>query len=352
MLQDDSRFRSPAQTTPQAWEKLRDYLVRQGHTLELEPAPRQFAGGLANLNYYVHFDGAPAVLRRPPPGPLALGANDMAREWSVTSKLWKSYPLAPRGLLFCADSAVIGAPFLLSEYREGLVVRDELPPGSQAADLGPRLVRSLADSLARLHALDPQAAGLGDLGRPENFLPRQVRGWAKRGEASYDNQMPTSLTAALQRLAAWQAPPDDNRLVHTDFKLDNLILDPDTYEPRAVVDWDMTTRGDPLYDLAILLSYWVERDDPQGLHDLRQLPSLAPGFPRRDDMIAAYQQAAQREIPDMRMYLLLARVRLGIAWRQLYVQYRRGSLLDRRYAQFDALASAIFEFALEGATHA
>jgi aminoglycoside phosphotransferase (APT) family kinase protein len=341
-------FRSSVLTTPQPWEKVHAYLEARGHQFELEPAPRQFAGGLANLNYYVRFDGTAAVLRRPPPGLLALGANDMAREWSVTRQLCQHYPLCPRGLFFCPDTQVIGAPFLISEYRDGLIVRDELPPGCRmTTNVAERILRSLAEPMARLHALDPGQIGLGQLGRPDGFLQRQVAGWAKRGAAAYDDGMPSSLKSALRLLEGWQPEPAAPAILHMDFKLDNLILDADTFEPLAVIDWDMATRGDPLYDLAILLSYWIGPEDPAALQELQQMPSLTPGFPDRRAMVMAYERASCKPVLDLRQYLLLARVRLGIAWRQLYVQHRRGSLPDPRYATFDQLAHAILEFALE-----
>jgi aminoglycoside phosphotransferase (APT) family kinase protein len=341
-------FRSPALTTPQPWEKVHAYLEERGHRFELEPVPRQFAGGLANLNYYVLFDGTPAVLRRPPPGLLALGANDMAREWSVTRQLCQHYPLCPRGLFFCQDPQVIGAPFLISEYRGGLIVRDGLPPGCRmTTHIGARILRSLAEPMAQLHALDPSQIGLGQLGRPDGFLHRQVTGWAKRGAAAYDDEMPRSLQGALRLLEGWRPEPSPHGILHMDFKLDNLILDADTLEPLAVIDWDMATRGEPLYDLAILLSYWIGHEDPAALQELKQMPSLTPGFPNRRAMVAAYERASGKSVLDLRPYLLLARVRLGIAWRQLYVQHRRGALPDPRYAKFDQLAHAILEFALE-----
>ena len=339
-----SAFRERSATIEQPWRRLQSWLGQSGHRLSLDPPPKQFAGGLANLNYRVDIDGRPAVLRRPPAGPLALGANDMAREWSVTSGLWRSYPLCPKGLIYCDDVDVIGAPFLISEYRDGLILRDDVPAFTDTQEL---IERTLASPLAALHAIDPDDAGLGELGYPDGFLQRQVRGWQARADAAYDGQPPQALAAAFAVLDDWQPVERRVSLVHNDFKLDNVILVPETLEPQAVIDWDMTTRGDPLYDLAILLSYWIEPSDPAPVHALGQLPSLTPGFPSRRDMALAYASARGIELPDIRPYLLLARVRLGVAWQQLYVHYRNGTLTDARYESFSRLSDAIYEFAYD-----
>ena len=160
----DAALRSPAQSVALDWQRLAGYLAAQGHALDLESAPRQFSGGLGNLNFLVRVDGQPCVLRRPPFGEVPLGANDMAREHRVLSRLWQAWPLAPRSLDFCGDAAVLGAPFLLMEYRPGLVIGGRLPPDAQAATAGPALSSMLVRVLASLHAVDAAAIGLGDFG--------------------------------------------------------------------------------------------------------------------------------------------------------------------------------------------
>jgi aminoglycoside phosphotransferase (APT) family kinase protein len=151
---------------PQDWEALALYLARFGVVLG-SAVPRQFAGGFGNLNYLVEIDGKPSVLRRPPAGPLPRGANDLAREYRILSCLWRAYPLAPRGLFYCADPDVLGAPFLIIEYRAGIIVRDVLPPNlSCRPEVGAALSRHLVDSIVALHAVDPASrlvhAPLGD----------------------------------------------------------------------------------------------------------------------------------------------------------------------------------------------
>ena len=345
----DARFRPPEAMVPQPWSQLAAELARHGLALDDTP-PRQFAGGLANLNYLVSVNGAPAVLRRPPPGPSSEGANDMAREWRVLSRLSAEYPLAPRGLHFCPDPSVLGAPFQLLEYRDGVAVGGAVPPALDGQPaVGGRLTQGLVEAMAALHALEPAAVGLEDLGRPEGFLDRQVEGWARRAAAVYPDGLPAAAQAVLGwlRRAVSAVRPGPARLVHGDLKFDNMLVDPATLRPVAVLDWDMGTRGDPLFDLAVLLSYWVEPADPPALHALGQVPSLDPCFPSRAEVAAAYLAASRRAPADLAFQLTLARFRLAIVWMQLYRRHADDPAVGRRYAGFAGIAAAVLDWTAE-----
>jgi aminoglycoside phosphotransferase (APT) family kinase protein len=328
-----------AETIAQDWAALRDHLATQGRHLD-ETDARQFAGGAANLNYLISVDGAPTVLRRPPAGQLAEGASDMAREWRVLSTLPQHYPLAPHGLLFCEDTSVLGAPFQLIEYREAMTIGATLPAGL-GADAGAALSTALITALTSLHRLDPDEVGLGDLGRPEGFLGRQVEGWSRRATAAYDDAPPPEVAAIVAQLRVTRPEPTRVSLIHGDLKLDNMLVDPTTLEAVAVVDWDMATRGEPLFDLAVLLSYWIEQDDPSDLRRIGQVPSLEPGFPSRAELAAAYFAAAGTSEVDLGFVLTIARLRLAIAWQQLNKLYRHGALTDPRYGEFADVAQTI-----------
>ena len=311
-------------------------------------APRaRFAGGLANFNYRITLDGGPAVLRIPPPGPAAEGANDMAREWRVLSRLHAGFPLAPRGLLFCDDPAVLGRPFQLIEFRDGIAIGGATPPGLPA-DAAQRLTSALLDSMAALHALDPATVGLGDLGKPAAFLARQVAGWARRSDAVWPEGPPPDVIAMIAWLRG-NAPADapSATLLHMDPKLDNLLVDPVTLAPVALIDWDMATRGDPLFDLAVLLSYWIEPGDAAPLHALAQLPTLEAGWPTRTEVAQAYFKRVGTTPAPLAFHLTLARLRLGVAWMQLYRRWRSGQLTGDRYAGFEDLADAILAHAAD-----
>jgi aminoglycoside phosphotransferase (APT) family kinase protein len=347
MSVNPGEFREAAHSIPQDWVSLARHLGRRGIVLGPE-RPRQFGGGYGNLNYLIEIDGKQAVLRRPPTGPLPAGANDMAREYRILSSLWREYPLAPRALFFCDDANVLGAPFQMIEYRPGLVIRDTLPPElARRPDIGALLSRQLVEALAALHVIEPSQIGLETLGRPAGFLARTVEGWAARGAALgglINLRALSEVVAWLRRRVPEDAPP---ALIHSDFKLDNLILAPDTLAPVAVIDWDMGTRGDPLWDVAVLLSYWVEPDDPACLHRMRQMPTAQPGFWSRSEVLAAYLALSHRSVGEFTFYRVLSVFRSAIVFLQLYDRFRRAPGSNARCAEFNTLGRELLDHALE-----
>ncbi len=328
------------------WSAARAHLAAHGLHLDDDPPPRQFAGGLANLNYLISLDGRPAVLRRPPMGDLPAGSHDMAREHRILSRLPDALAFVPRSLHLCADAAVIGAPFQVLEYRAGLVVRATMPPELEGRpEAGARLSQVLLETLAAIHAVDAAAIGLGDLGRPDGFLARAVAGWSKRGLAVQEDgtqALHRDVQAWLGRNAVPDGPPT---LLHNDFKLDNMILDPRNLSPVGVVDWDQGTRGDPLFDLATLLTYWTEADDPAALHDMAQMPATAVGFWRREQAVAHYAALSGRDVSDFRFYRVLAMYKLGVIFLQLGYRYRTGATTEPRYAPLTGIGTGIVAFA-------
>ncbi len=338
--------------TPQPWDRLAAYLAAQGFRLSLHPPPRQFSGGFGNLNYFVELDGRPAVLRTPPAGPLPPGGNDMAREHRVLSRLWRAFPLAPRSLHFSDDQTVLEHPFFIMEYREGLVVAgSDLPP--VLAEEGRTLSALLIDILARFHGVDPAAVDLDTLGRPEGFLERAVAGWIKRGEVAsadiYDDKRPPKAALALgDWLRSQPVPPGDVTLLHNDFKLDNIVLDRDApTTPVAVLDWDMCTRGDPLFDLATLLSYWTQPGDPQVMFDLDQMPTAYPGFLTRREALDLYAAKTGRDVSGFLFHRVLTMMKLGVVFLQIYARHCRGTTQDPRIAELGGLAEEVFAFGYE-----
>ena len=184
----ETDLRSAAESVALDWDAVRRHLAAHGHRLDEDPPPRQFAGGLANLNYLIHLDGQPAVLRRPPMGELPAGAYDMAREFRILSRLPDALPFIARGLHLCDDPSVIGQRFQIIEYRPGLVIREHMPPElAHRPEIGARLSQVLLETIAAIHAVDTKAVGLDDLGRPEGFLARGVAGWRKRGLAAMED---------------------------------------------------------------------------------------------------------------------------------------------------------------------
>ena len=317
-------------------------------TLDEDPPPRQFAGGLANLNYLIHIDGKEAVLRRPPMGELPAGAYDMAREFRILSRLPDVLPFVARGLHLCDDSSSVGQRFQIIEYKPGLVIREHMPPElANRPEVGARLSKMLLETIVAIHSVDTKAVGLDDLGRPEGFLARGVSGWRKRGLASKEDgtdSLHTDVGAWLERNIVPDGAPS---LLHNDFKLNNIIIDPDTFAPRAVVDWDQGTRGDPLFDFATLLSYWTHADDPWAMHDMQQMPSVEGCFGSRQDAVATYGRLSGRDMSNFLFYRVLALYKLSVIFLQLGLRYRMGATTEPRYAPLTGIGTGILEFTHE-----
>ena len=344
------QLRPDAETVPQDWARLQGYLAGQGLQLSIEPKPRQFAGGFANLNYRVIIDDGEAVLRRPPMGPLPPGAYDMGRESKILARLHEQFPLAPRALHLCLDESVLGAPFQLTEYRRGVSFRDSLPPPLAGdAAVGAKLGNTLIEVLAQLHRVDPDAVGLGDLGKPQGFLARAVEGWIKRANLAVEGWATPRTRALIDELSGWlrthQVADGPAVLLHNDFKLDNLLLDPQTLEPVGVLDWDQGTRGDGLFDLATLLSYWTEPGDPPAMHEMRQMPTALPGFPTREQAARAYAAATGRDLSGFRFHRVLAVFKTAVIFQQLHARWVSGATQEARYASLGSMAEGLLEFA-------
>ncbi|MFP6757394.1 MAG: phosphotransferase family protein [Alphaproteobacteria bacterium] len=344
----ESGFRPPQDIVAMPWDRLAACLAGEGLDFDPTSAPRQFSGGMGNLNYLITVDGRDAVLRRPPLGPIPPGANDMKREHTVLKRLWSAFPLAPRSLFYCADEDVLGAHFLIMEYRAGRTIRGSAWPAETDASTRHDICRRVVETLAALHAVDPAAVGLGEFGRPDGFLERTVRGWAKRATIATDGIVGGPTEEVASWLEANMTPGGAATMLHNDFKLDNMLFAEDDWRrPVAVLDWDQATRGDPLFDLATLLSYWSEPGDPQAMVLLDQMPTGAPGSMTRAEARDLYAEITGRDLSDFRFFRALGMFKLAVVFLQLYAQYRRGTVSDPKYEPFEAVGNGIMEMAHE-----
>ncbi|MGY8994391.1 MAG: phosphotransferase family protein [Rhodospirillales bacterium] len=341
------RFLDRGVETVQAWDRLAAHLTDAGfHFDPIGDPPNQFAAGFGNLNYLVKVDGCDMVLRRPPMGNIPPGANDMKREHRILNVLWQAFPLAPRSFHYCEDHDVLGNHFLLMDYRPGATIGGQLPVelcGNPR--IGESLTDMLVDVLVALHHVEPAAVGLGEFGRPEGFLARAVAGWRKRLMIGAGDAPSVVALEVVDWLEANQVPDGAPVLLHNDFKLDNILLEPATLEPVALIDWDMGSRGDPLFDLGTLLSYWVEPDDPPAMQVIEQMPTAMAGFPDRRDVIEMYAQRSGRDVSNFRFYRVLTQFKLAVVFLQIYAQYRRGTTIDERFGRFGPHIDGLFEFA-------
>jgi len=294
----------------------------------------QFPNGSANLTYLLRLGDHELVLRRPPMGELAPGAHDMKREFKVLSRLWNQFDRAPRAYVFCDDHAVLGADFFVMERRRGEVVRTAIPESMRHhAGVGRRLGLALVDAMADLHALDPVACGLADLGRPEGFVDRQLSGWAKRWELSRFDDSPREVEAIHARLADHAPRAARASIVHNDLKLDNCQFDPaDPDRVASIFDWDMTTLGDPLIDLGTLLNYWPDPGDPPHALRFNNAAVADLGLPPRAALIARYAERTGADLASVRWWEAFALWKTVVVVQQLHRRWVRGESKDPRMA--------------------
>ena len=271
------------------------------------------AGGRSNLTYLVRGQaGATWVLRRPPLGHVLPTAHDMAREHRVLAGLARTSVPAPRPIALCEDPAVSGAPFYVMTWCPGVVLHDTLPPGfAERPDERRRIGEALVDVLVELHAVDPAAVGLADLGRPDGYLARQVRRWATQWEGNKTAEVP-EIDVLLGRLAAALPASPAPTVVHGDYRLGNVALDrADPGRIVAVFDWEMATLGDPLADLGYTLIYWAEPGDPPS-EGLMPAVTAAAGFPRRAELVDRYARGSGRDLGAIDFYRVLALTKLAV----------------------------------------
>lgn len=293
----------------------------------------QFPGGHANLTYLLRYGDREYVLRRPPLGPVAPRAHDMVREYRALAALGPYYALAPRVYALCEDPAVIGAPFFVMERRRGIVVRRTMP--DEIADdpaVRRRIGEAAIDALADLHAVPVAGTPVATLGKPEGFVARQIAGWAERWQRAKTEEL-----SAMEDLAAWLAaripPALDATVVHNDFKLDNMMLD--RHDPGrvvAVLDWDMTTLGDPRIDVGTLLGYWPEATDPTERLAIAMQPTHLEGFPTRREIVERYAARSGRDLGAIAFFETFALFKLAVVLQQIHVRFVRGQTQDERFA--------------------
>jgi aminoglycoside phosphotransferase (APT) family kinase protein len=328
-------------------ESLTGWLATQPHLPHGLPTVKQFAGGKANLTYLLEFPGGEElVLRRPPLGPVAESAHDMAREHMVLSRLWQTFEKAPRALAMCDDPAVIGAQFFVMERKPGVVIRDRVPDqfgGGEDQEANRKLSEVVIDTLVELHAVDAVESGLEVLGRPDGFLQRQVDGWWGRWERSRHENNPAADEVGgwlRSNLPASGAPT----LLHNDWRLDNMAVSPE--DPGlcvAVYDWDMATRGDPLADVGTLMASWYEEGEERST--LAPMPTTAPGWMSRDEALQRYGDLSGRDLTDIDWYVVFGTWKLGVVLQQIYIRWLRGQTEDTRFEPLGEGARALFRLA-------
>ncbi|MEU3367359.1 phosphotransferase family protein [Streptomyces pseudogriseolus] len=323
-------------------DRLRALLERERPGLLGGPlSGRLIEGGRSNLTYTVTDGAATWVVRRPPLGHVLATAHDMRREHRVISALHPTSVPVPRPVLLCEDEEVLGAPFYVMEYVEGTPYRT----AGQLVPLGPERTRkavlNLVDTLVELHAVDPAEVGLEDFGRPEGFLDRQLRRWGKQLDASRNRELAgiDELHAALGRaLPASPAPA----VVHGDYRLDNALISDDE-SVRAVLDWEMSTLGDPLTDLGLLVMY----SSPLGMPDSPvSTTAEAPGHPAPAELIERYAARSGRDVTAVSWYTAFAWFKLAVILEGIHYRYTLGQTVGAGFGRIGDLVPVFIEHGL------
>lgn len=327
------------------WESLSAWLKANVDELKGEMQVSQFHGGHANLTYCVSFDDQELVVRRQPFGDIAPGAHDMKREFRALSGLNPVFDRAPKAFAFCEDTTVIGAPFLVMERRAGVVVRADIPAALKThSNVEERISFALVDAMADFHAIDPVAAGLEKLGRPEGFVERQLIGWYKRWQLVTE-QRDEAFEQVYALLVKAMPETRRNTLVHNDLKLDNCMFaagNPDLV--TTILDWDMTTIGDPLIELGTLLSYWREQGDATNRAPTIDLDMTK--FPSRQAMVSRYASGGA-DVSDIEWYEAFGLWKQAVVLKQLFHRYAVGESQDERMAAFPDFIPGQLQAAVE-----
>lgn len=312
-------------------DKLRNYLIAQQVIPDAPLEIRQFPGGYSNLTFLLHCNNQEIVLRKPPRGANIKSAHDMGREFRVLQALLPVFPAVPKPILLCEDETIIGAPFYLMERVEGVILRNRLPKGME---INPATMKQLSeaavDLLAKLHDIDLHSTGLIQMGKPEGYIHRQVKGWSERYQKATTDEIPDIIQVA-EWLADNEPADAEVSFIHNDFKYDNLVLSPDNLTTiKAVLDWEMATVGSPLMDLGTSLAYWAEATDSPVLKPFNL--TWLEGNLNREQVLMHY--AAQRKISadGFLFYYVFGCFKIAVIVQQIYARYKKGLTTDPRFA--------------------
>ncbi|EPJ93368.1 phosphotransferase family protein [Pseudomonas psychrophila] len=325
------------------------YLKAHIPGLEGQPMISQFPGGASNLTYLIEYSGVELVLRRPPFGHKAKSAHDMGREFRILNQLKDAFPYCPKAYALCTDESVIGSEFYVMERLKGIILRADLPP---ELGLGPDPTRTLCqtfiNTLAELHKVDYTACGLSDLGKPQGYVQRQIGGWCERYAKALTPDAPRWEAVKDWLKANMPADHPTPAIVHNDYRFDNVILDPaEPLQIIGVLDWELTTLGDPLMDLGNTLAYWIEADDPAPVQLMRRQPSNAPGMLTRREFVDYYAERSGIQIDNYDFYYTYGLFRLAGIVQQIYYRYYHGQTQDKRFAQFVQMNALLEQMSLK-----
>jgi aminoglycoside phosphotransferase (APT) family kinase protein len=301
----------------------------------------QFSNGFSNLTYLLAIENKEYVLRRPPIGAIKRG-HDMGREFKVLSGLNRGFPKAPKAFAYTEDVSIIGASFYIMEKVEGIILSFEEAKNRQipAAEF-PIIANSWLDTFVELHQLDYEKLGLGDLGKPEGYINRQVTNWSKQYLKAATEDVPVA-KKVMDWLAENQPMEYDFSLIHNDYKYDNIVFKDETWqEVVSVLDWEMCTLGDPLMDLGTSLAYWSMDSDNELISKNLPSPTIFEGNPSRSKIVEMYAQKSGRSIHNLTFYYAFGLFKIAVIAQQIYYRYAKGLTTDKRFAYLNKAAELV-----------
>lgn len=309
----------------------------------------QFPGGASNLTYLIQYPEQELVLRRPPFGQKARSAHDMGREYRIINQLKDAFPYCPKAYVHCTDESLIGSEFYVMERINGIILRSDLPPElGLDAEQTQALCKNFIDRLVQLHRVDYQACGLGDLGKPQGYVQRQIHGWSERYDKARTPDAPQWDVVKAWLVDKMPADHPVPAIVHNDYRFDNVLLDPaNPMNIIGVLDWELTTLGDPLMDLGNTLAYWIEAGDPAAVQLMRRQPSNAPGMLTRREFVDYYAERAGIPIDNFDFYYTYGLFRLAGIVQQIYYRFFHGQTQDKRFAQFIHMNKLLEQMSLQ-----
>lgn len=312
------------------------------------PIIRQFASGHSNLTYSLQYENKNLVLRRPPHGTRPKSGHSMIREFSVMNALKPVFSSVPETYFHVGDDeSPLGAEFYVMEQVEGYKLDREIPKAwNFGEEEGRKLCLSFFDKLIDLHRVDFKAIGLGDFGKPEGYVARQVLGWNGRYE-----KVITDDVESFEDVRSWlekNMPKGEvgHAILHGDYRLDNVILSAkNPFDIVAVLDWEISALGDPLMDLGNTLAYWTQADDPEGMKKLAAQPSFAPGMLSRNQICDLYTEKTGYDLSKFDYYLVYGVFRLAVIIQQIYYRYYHGQSKNPTFAAFGVRTNVLGNYA-------
>ena len=306
----------------------------------------QFSTGFSNLTYQLDIEGKSLVLRRPPVGAIKRG-HDMGREFKVLSGLNKAFTKVPKVYAYTENVEVIGSSFYIMEKIDGIILSAKEAYKRQIAPDNFKIIADKwLDTFVELHDSDYESVGLGDLGRPEGYVERQVTNWGKQYLKAKTDEIKAA-PFVMQWLQDNQPKEYEHSLIHNDYKYDNVVFENDSWQNlTAVLDWEMCTLGDPLMDLGGSLAYWSMASDHEMIVKNLPSPTAMLGNPSRSELVEMYAQKSGRNIDNLVFYYAFGLFKLAVIVQQIYYRYHKGLTTDSRFAQLNKATELFITMAL------